>query len=157
MVNKTETTFLVNKKVNQEGKSYRTAYSEINNLNGFEYDLRRKNREIKTLKSRLEKANELNLELKEKLKNKSTKDFKEKFKDLQKSEDIKDKVYDLPTTKDLNRILSILDEGEIGLSDLTKTCVINNSKVRDMAFNFLERNNLIKIRKDGSRAWVSKI
>lgn len=151
-INRQETTVLAVKKY-KEGKSTSQVYSEIDNLKGFEYDLTIKNKDISKLKERLNKANEEIISLKEQLKLKKQKTFKDNFKELQKSEDLKDKVYDLATTKDLNRIISLLQvEKKMKLCDLTKTCGIQ-TKIRDNAISFLSKNNLIKVI-PGCTTWI---
>ena len=141
MVNKTETTFLLNKKVNHEGKSYNTAYSEINKLNGFEYDLKRKNNEIKILKSRLEKANIIIIDLKEKNK-------LEKQKYLLKKLDQPEKQGDNGNLNYLRRIIRNIIPGiEYTQTDISTEFCIDNKKTKDY-LSFLKEINFIDLKKD---------
>ncbi len=83
------------------------------------------------------------------------KEFKESFKLLTESRSERkikqiqnepiDKNAKLATTKDLSRILTLLQaEGELGLSDLTRTCALN-SKVCKNALSFLSKQNMIEL------------
>jgi hypothetical protein len=76
-INQQEKTVLLDKKINGEHKPVSVAFSEINNLKGFEYDLTLKNRTIKTLTDRLNKAKEEIVKLKDKQKNGSSLNFKD--------------------------------------------------------------------------------
>lgn len=139
-INKNESLVLFKHKIIAEGKDEVTANQEIMRDKIFEKGLTIKNREVKSLQYQLEKAYKRIAFLENKIKEKSNIKFKEKFKQLQNSVD-----GNYASTKDCMRIISIIEnEGKIGLSDLSKTCGFNKSKIRDNAVSFLIKCKIIK-------------
>jgi len=147
---KEERETLYNQKI-AEGLSERQAWEEINQLQySQKIVFKEKDNEIKRLKKELEK-----LEKQLEKKSNKSKDFKTQFlKDVDPSSGSERKIKQiknsknetkLATTKDLSRILSILEcEKEIGLSDLTKTCALK-SNVSKNALSFLSKNKFIEL------------
>lgn len=75
----------------------------------------------------------------------------------EKHNEIKNTKNEEATLKELNRIISVIDlEKKIGLSDLTKTCIIKPNKMKG-ALNFLMRNNFIRERLDGNKLVLEKV
>ena len=133
------------KKKKQEGKDYPEINEELERLENSQRDfkslnkkLRDKQKYIDRLEAKLEKATN------------TSKDFKKQFKiDInraeQKEQEIRTSKNGDATIKDLNRIISLIEEeGTIGLADLSRTCVLK-SKTCKGALKFLERIGLIKL------------
>jgi len=148
--------YLVIKK-KQEGKDDPEIYEEIEYLNNSQEDFKVLNKKIRDqqkyidrLESKLEKATN------------TSKDFKKQFKiDInraeQKEKEIMTTSNGTATIKDLNRMLSLIEEeGSVGLADLSKTCILK-AKVCKGALNFLERIGLIKLEKKDKVLMVTRI
>jgi len=142
---KEEETYLVDGKTNS-GKSRDQAREELRyfkeSQKGFK-DLKKENRR---LESELKKKDNLI----EKLQKKHFQNIiPAETRTKQKSKKIKNNKNEEVTLKELNRIMMLIDsEKKIGLSDLTKTCMLKSKTVKG-ALNFLERNNFVRERLDG--------
>jgi predicted nucleic acid-binding Zn-ribbon protein len=148
---KEERDILYNQK-KSEGKSDAQIWKEINQLEYSQKIIFKDNeKEIRSLKKQLEKLNE-KLE-KERNKQGKSKDFKKQFSlDIDKQskiDKIKSKDLNIATTRDIKRILTLLQsEKEIGLNDLTKTCVLSSSVCQD-ALNLLNLFKIVNLKKEG--------
>ena len=149
---KEERDILYNQKI-AEGKSPKQAWEEIKRDIEFvkqtKVEIREAKKQIKQVK--IDKDN-------------VDKEFKKSFKLLTESrsqrkiKEIKNATIDenakLATTKDLSRMLSLLQaEGELGLSDLNRTCCIN-PKVGKNALSFLSRFDIVELNEDTGRTTI---
>lgn len=140
---KEEKEYLINVKKSL-GKCPEQAYREIIELENSRTDFKEYKKEINNLKNTIKKL-ENQLE-KERNKKGLSKDFKTQFNlDIKKEKmkEIKNSNCEVVTIKDLNRILSLLDEGAVGLSELSKICCLK-PKICKSALSFLLKNNIIK-------------
>ena len=144
---KEERDILYNQKI-AEGKSPEQAHEEVQRdiefIKQTKEQIRNDKKEIKQLK--IDKEN-------------VDKEFKKSFKLLTESRSTRkikeiesnniDENSTLATTKDLSRILSLLQsEGTLGLSDLTKTCCLN-TKVSRNALSFLSKFEIVELIENG--------
>ena len=149
-ISKQEVDFLIRDKLEKK-KDINDALEEIANLKQFESDLTIKNREVRKLKGIIERQTKQIESLKLKLLNKKQKNFKVGFELITEEKEIKElKRYS-------NRVIALLTtEKQIGLSDLSKTCGIHNSQIRNKVLSNLIKDNKIKVekQKDGRNTIV---
>jgi len=147
-----EQKYLEFEKVNS-GKSLEQARLEIKLLKISQQGFKALKREVTNLEKEIEKKDKLI----NKLQKSHFKNILPETRTIQKSIEIKESKNEEATLKDLNRIITLINaEKKIGLSDLSKTCVVSSKKVKG-ALNFLIRNNFVREVMDGSKLILEKV